>query len=408
MHDKHTILIVDDNLQNVDLLADLFDNEGYNSIVATNGDDAIHAAKVRVPDLIILDIMMPGIDGFEISDKLKQDSNTREIPIIFLTAKADEDSVLSGFKHGAVDYITKPFIGVELLSRVKTHIEISDVKKESLRQQKLILKKHDQLMESITMASLIQNAALPAEEFVNQFLPQYFVLSLPKNVVSGDFYWIKQLENKIYIAVADCTGHGVPGAFMSMLSIAYLNELVDYERILAPNSILDEMRKKIKRAMHQDRRRDTISDGLDIALVVLDLNNKEMEFSGANRPAFILRNIPDKPLPEVYRLVPDKMPIAVHAKEIPFRKEWFPLEENDEIFLFSDGFIDQFGGEYGEKYKVKRFKKLLQTIYGKPTSEQKSLMLKAFYDWQGNQNQIDDVMVLGLKVQETYGDLELF
>jgi len=278
-----------------------------------------------------------------------------------------------------------------------------------LFQQKELQKINESLLSSISYARVIQNAVMPSELFLKQFLPESFVLFLPRDIVSGDFYWIKQVQHKIFIAAADCTGHGVPGAFMSMLGIALLNEIVSSEinpDNLKANEILNELRKKIKHALHQDRRKSSTSDGMDIALCIIDLTKNEMQYAGANNPLYLIRKNNNKP--EVIKFKADRMPIGVYLKERSFTNNIIDLNADDLIYIFSDGFVDQFGGDHDRKYQHSRFREFLLSKSHLILAEQKEALNKEFNEWKGDKAQIDDVLIVGLKIYQSYGEVDLF
>ncbi len=254
------------------------------------------------------------------------------------------------------------------------------------------------LISSINYAKLIQNAVLPSENYLSGYLPENFILNLPKDIVSGDFYWTKESRNLIFIAAADCTGHGVPGAFMSMLGITFLQDILNkhnWNTEIAANNILNILRENIKTALNQKNSNPTVYDGMDIALCIIDSQQNTMQFAGANNPVFIVRK--DAQNTELLAISPDKMPIAVHISERPFKNNFIQLQKNDTIYLFSDGFADQFGGKHGRKFLLKNFKNLLIEISGFPMCEQKDILYTTFIDWKGNNEQVDDILIIGFK-----------
>jgi serine phosphatase RsbU (regulator of sigma subunit)/Tfp pilus assembly protein PilF len=269
----------------------------------------------------------------------------------------------------------------------------------------------EQITDSIAYAQRIQSAILPSQELVDTLLPQNFVLFRPKDIVSGDFYWIKEVQDHIVIVGADCTGHGVPGAFMSMLGITMFNSLIGDRCFDAPGAILDRLRDRVKEMLAQQGNGDEQKDGMDIAIAVFSKNNRELHFSGAHNPLYIIRkkSVPVQndlePFASVengeYRLFEikgDKQPIGVHWEEKPFRTTSVYLKEQDSFYLFSDGFIDQFGGEDRKKFKSMNFKKLLLSVQGKEMELQKQTLEQTFDQWKGDFEQIDDVSVIGVRI----------
>lgn len=248
-----------------------------------------------------------------------------------------------------------------------------------------------QITDSIEYASRIQTAVLPPAEFISGIIPEHFILYKPRDIVSGDFYWISQKEGKTIVAAVDCTGHGVPGAFMSMLGFAFLNEIVNKDLELKPNIILNNLREYIKESLHQTGQENEAKDGMDIALCVIDQQSDTLQFSGAYNSLLLIRNN------EIITLKADRMPIGIHLSEKKsFTNHEITTQKGDNIYIFSDGYIDQFGGKDDRKFKIKPFKELLLSIQGKAMSEQKKILEKRYSEWKGNHEQIDDVLVIGV------------
>ena len=250
-----------------------------------------------------------------------------------------------------------------------------------------------QITDSIEYASRIQTAILPPGDYISKIVPDHFILYKPRDIVSGDFYWITHKDNKVVIAAVDCTGHGVPGAFMSMLGFAFLNEIVNKEIELKASSILNQLRDYVKASLHQTGKDDEAKDGMDIALCVIDLDNLKMQYSGAYNPLYLIRN------QKLISLKADRMPIGIYLVEKEsFTNHEMEIQKGDIIYIFTDGYIDQFGGLNARKFKLAPFKDLLISIKEKPMKEQKQILEQKFSDWRGSHEQIDDVLVMGIKI----------
>ncbi len=270
--------------------------------------------------------------------------------------------------------------------------EIEAQRDEIEAQNDHISKQNLEMTQSIEYARRIQTAIMPTNEVVKSILPEHFVLFKPRNIVSGDFYWMAEKDNKIVIAAADCTGHGVPGAFMSMLGISFLNEIVNVRNETKPNLILNHLRDSIKSTLSQTGKEGESKDGMDIALCTIDLNSKSIEFAGAYNPLYLIRN------GELIEIKADKMPVGIHlAEKDSFTLSEISFEKNDCIYIFSDGYVSQFGGEYGRKFMAKPFKKLLAIIADKPMDKQHEILDQEFEDWRGYNSQVDDILVIGIK-----------
>jgi len=276
-----------------------------------------------------------------------------------------------------------------------------------------ILKQKEQITDSIKYARRIQSAMLPNKNYIKSILPEHFIFFKPKDIVSGDFYFFAQRKNKVYIVAADCTGHGVPGAFMSMLGISFLNAIINSENKLALQmpfagdiinkfndlknkdktaaDILNELREMIKSALGQTGDESEPKDGMDLALAILDNKKSTLQYAGAHNPLYLFRN------KEMFEYKGDRMPIGIHIKEKPFSNHIIKLQKDDVFYLFSDGFIDQFNGETGEKYKTRRFKKLLNDIHLLPLDIQKNKLEKELNEWKKESEQVDDILIIGVK-----------
>ena len=249
-----------------------------------------------------------------------------------------------------------------------------------------------QLQDSIHYAERIQFAAMPTHETLKQWFDEYFIFFRPRDIVSGDFYWAKLIQGR-YLAftVADCTGHGVPGAFVSMLGISLLNEITQRRDINSAAQVLEEMRKSIKESLKQSQDFGDSKDGMDIAFCMYDKQTHILQFAGANNPLYFIR----KGELTVYPAV--KNPVAIYIREKKFETYQIKIENGDIIYLSSDGYYDQPGGPKGKKFMRKNFKELLMSIWDKPMKEQEKTIEMRFDDWKNGYKQLDDVCVMGVK-----------
>ncbi|MCB9188730.1 MAG: tetratricopeptide repeat protein [Flavobacteriales bacterium] len=255
--------------------------------------------------------------------------------------------------------------------------------------------KNKEILDSINYAKRIQSAILPSDELIQSSFRDVFVLYLPKDIVAGDFYWLEHKEDMVYFAVADCTGHGVPGAMVSVVCNNSLNRSVHEYGLTKPCEILGKTRELVVNEFSKSRER-AMMDGMDIALCSLqDLKNGswKLTFAGANNPLWVIRKDADS----VEEYKGNKQPIGKMERSTPFSEQTLILSEGDTIYLFSDGFADQFGGENGKKLKSSMFKRLLLSIQGKGMIGQQKAIEDYLRNWQGDLEQVDDVCVLGVK-----------
>lgn len=260
-------------------------------------------------------------------------------------------------------------------------------------QRDRIFEQNEEITASITYASRIQQAILPPDGSFSS-KPDHFILFRPRDIVSGDFYWIHERDDYIAWMAADCTGHGVPGAFMSMLGTAFLNEIVSTMKELDTSSILSELKANVIKSLHQTGEVGTSQDGMDVALCLLNTQTNKLQFSGAYNDLIVIRQ------GELMEVKADKMPIGVAKdKSDRFSKEEIQVQEGDCLYVFSDGYVDQFGGERGKKFMKKRFKELLLQIHEKPMQQQQKILDQTLLDWMADEyEQIDDIIVIGLRV----------
>ncbi len=296
----------------------------------------------------------------------------------------------------------------------KANIQLQEQKEKIEEQKEKIEEIYGEVTESIEYAKRIQLALIPPLIENDKNISDNFILFKPRDLVSGDFYWLKHLKNKntsIYAAV-DCTGHGVPGAFMSMLGIAFLNEIASKPTINNSAEILNDLRNNIIESLHQKGTQTDSKDGMDVAMVAINKENSTMEFVGANNPVYIIRkqntlNVNNKIIePNIFindtylfEIKGDKMPIGIHVFDNkPFTNNIVKINKGDKIYIFSDGYADQFGGPKGKKFKYKPFKRLLIDAYNKNMTEQKEFIDKTLVDWIGDLNQIDDILIIGIEI----------
>jgi phosphoserine phosphatase RsbU/P len=388
---QSSILIVDDNVKNLQVLGGFLKIEGLSVEFALDGISALRWLEKKIFDLILLDIMMPGMDGYEVCSVIKRNPLISDIPVIFITAKTDSESIVKGFGSGAVDYITKPFIQSELIVRVKTQLSISKSKEKILFYLHQIEERNTNIKASIEYAKYIQTAVLNTSEKYFQHLPEHFFLYIPKDILSGDFYWVCKTDKKLIIAVMDCTGHGVPGALLSILGIALLNETVVYEHILKPDKILESLRTKLIHALGQKDGDFNIKDGIEGIVICYEADSRKLQYSGSYNPLILIHN------GELTTIKADSFSIGFTAENKSFTLHEIYVEENDSIYMFSDGIIDQFGGPVNRRFMIKHLKEIFITNHKTDMKLQKEILLREINSWRGDLVQTDDIIVMGIR-----------
>jgi len=281
--------------------------------------------------------------------------------------------------------------------RERTHeLEVANTEIEAQRdfaryQRDQIAQQQKSIVDSINYALTIQNSLLPSTSMLKEHLPEHFILFKPRDIVSGDYYWVNDQLYHLYVAAADCTGHGVPGAFMSMLGMTLMNEIVNKHPQIDPDELLNELRSQIMETLHQKGDPGAAKDGMDMLVCKYNRQDSRLLFAGANNPLYLVRE------GELTEFKTDKMPVSIHEVMNPFNVQEIKLKPGDLIYLFSDGYADQFGGPLGKKFKYRAFKELLVTNAEKEMHDQGLLLDQAFEKWRGDVEQIDDVVVIGLK-----------
>jgi serine phosphatase RsbU (regulator of sigma subunit) len=342
------------------------------------------------------------IIGFLIYRKIK----VITMPIKKLVEKVN--SISSGFFMERAEVTGNNEITI-LAQQFNNMVENIELKNKSLIESKAEIETmHFDLTSSITYAKYIQSAILTQKEQLDLNLKDYFILFKPCDIIGGDFYWVTNFEKKTIISVADCTGHGVPGALMSMLGVAFLNEIVNKEGITLPEVILNHLRTEVIRSLQQKVGISKQIDGMDIALCVIDYENLKLQFAGANNPIYIIRKSNGMNLNSdntmilgdysLYEIKGDRMPISINDSMDRFTQHEADIYIGDMLYLFTDGFADQFGGEFKKKYYYNNFKKLLLDNCTKSMEEQQFSLEKALRDWQGYNKQVDDILVIGIKI----------
>jgi len=287
---------------------------------------------------------------------------------------------------------------IKITQKQKHLIELQ--KQQVEHQKHLVVEKNNEILDSITYAKRIQSAILPPQRLIKEFLPNSFVLYKPKDIVAGDFYWLEVPDNNninqkpIMMAAADCTGHGVPGAMVSVVCNNALNRSVREYGLTEPGKILDKTREIVIEEFQKSD--EEVKDGMDISLCCLQ--NKTLSWSGANNPLWIVRKNHENSVPELIELKPDKQPIGKYADTKHFTTHTIELFENDTLYIFTDGYQDQFGGPKGKKFMAKNLKELLITINHETMEKQKQILDHAFTEWVGDLEQIDDVTFIGIRI----------
>jgi serine phosphatase RsbU (regulator of sigma subunit) len=307
---------------------------------------------------------------------------------------------LEKFRTGEIkNYVCEIKIGDHYYSqraRYMEDIQVIRIFNNDITHQKkteeLVREKNKDITDSINYARKIQHAILPTEDLVHSELKDYFILYKPKDIISGDFYWFTSLENYFLFACADCTGHGVPGALMSMIGSNTISLIVSDKEIISPGTILNELDVRVRKALKQDGESES-RDGMDLAFCSLEVHKNTLHYAGANRPIAVVRN------GELTEYAPTKFPIGgQYDVSKNFDNNTIQLQKGDCVYLFTDGITDQFGGPKGKKFMKKKFYELLLASNRHSMQEQSRIIFKAFEEWRGDLEQVDDVCVIGIRI----------
>jgi serine phosphatase RsbU (regulator of sigma subunit) len=306
-------------------------------------------------------------------------------------------STTSPYQYVFYSAIVIAFVCLLLLSQTRSLIKTRKLLKEKeqaldlIARQKVELEIRDKnITDSLNYAQRIQEALLPSELYFREHFFKSFILFKPKDIVSGDFYWIGEKDEKVFVVAADCTGHGVPGALLSMIGLEIIEKTINVDNVKIPSQILAILNKELEKTFRREKNIGTIiRDGMDIGICVIDKKNKKIEYSGAFFPLYLIRN------DSLIEIKGDKIIIGMNPKGLAYTDHTIDLMENDILYIFSDGYVDQFGGSENKKFMYRRFRYLLMTIHNFPVNDQKSIMEENIRTWMGKNVQVDDIMVIG-------------
>jgi len=399
--------------------------------------DALKMVNDISPTIILQDLVMPEIDGLHMVYYFRAKRHTQHTPLIVLSAHEDPKIKADAFALGANDYMVKPPDKIELVARIRYHSQayvnrlqrdeahrrveeqtgklqqtneqlreqiskrkrieaaLRESKKKAEKEREAAEEAHKKLMSSIRYAQMIQSSLLPNPENIKSFFPNSFFIWKPRDIVGGDFIFTDDSEDGSVIAVIDCTGHGVPGAFMTIIASSCLRKIIRDEGCREPASILKKLGSLVKTTLQQDTEYALSDDGLDAAICFIsDRDGSEkrtLTFAGAKLPLVHVLN------DEVTLIKGDKKSIGYKKSDVKFSftNHTIPIEKDMAFYLFTDGFVDQLGGEKRRRFGTPRFKKLLRKNSRKPFEEQREMLLRAFEDHQGENDRQDDLTVLG-------------
>lgn len=325
----------------------------------------------------------------------KYQNEKKEEQNILLNERLKNKSMQIYFALGGIALLSVLafFIFRGLKEKQRANIALEGKNKIIEEKSLIVEQQHKDITDSIKYAERIQAAILPPERLWKTILPQSFVFYQPKDILSGDFYWIEETADHVFIAAADCTGHGVPGALMSIVNYNLLNKAVLEKGMTDAGKILDGINSWLTQSLHQSYQEATMRDGMDLSLCVIDKHTNILNYAGAFNSIYIIKN------GQLEEFTPDKQPVGAYIEDNikPFHNKYIPLQANDVVYMFTDGYADQFGGEKGKKYKYKRLQSLLNEVHRQPFQTQKERVSESINTWKGNLEQIDDMLLLGFK-----------
>lgn len=433
--EKEKIIIVEDEGIVAMHLESILENLGFEVYdVYDNGKVLLQDLKEQEDldiDLIIMDIKIKGtLSGIETIKQIKEFS---DVPFIYLTSNSDDSTIEEAKSTKPLAFLKKPFEEAQLKATISTSLfnyrerkkeqaELDDkfsmqqqnikeleetnqhlitatwrereLKQELQKTKEIVDNQNKKILDSINYSHRIQSSIIPSKYEMKSVFSDSFILYKPKDIVSGDFPWMYSKGSYTYIAAVDCTGHGVPGAMMSIIGNLLLKDIINVNIDKKPHQILEELHKAVVKTLRQDVDENNASDGMDIALCRIDNSKREVMFSGAHRPLYQLRG------KELEEYKGDKLPIGgvQYDKEITFTNHVVDVKKGDKFFMFSDGFPDQFGGPRGLKYGPKRIRRVIQEHAHFSMDEFDDLFFDEFSGWIGKGRQIDDVLMIGFSL----------
>lgn len=327
--------------------------------------------------------------------------------VLAVLISASPELVKSGFSdihsQGTNVYIISAFIILSFLNLYLFYFRTRALRKSNkilrekeeaaklvLIQKNILSSRNKSIVESLNYAERIQKAMFTRESDIAEMFPDFFIMQKPKDIVSGDFYWGKKIKDTIFLAAVDCTGHGVPGAFMSLIGLELFRQIICAMKVYTPGKIIDEINNSFDQIF--DKVDDlTVRDGMDLTLCAVNTKTNMLEFAGAFNPLYIIRNR------EIIEIKGDKTMVGPYMgiERRPFTNHRFQLKSRDRIYMFSDGYADQFGGPEGKKFKYRRFRHLLLSLSDKPLRGQNKILESSINEWKGDIEQVDDILVMG-------------
>ena len=429
------ILVIEDEKNIRDTLSEILVLNGYDVECAFNGRNGITKAIEMKPDLVLCDVMMPELDGWQTVKEFRLNPELYCTPFVFMSALSTMQDFRNGMNLGADDYLAKPFDIKELLQIVAYQLNKVEIRKrtnnidknkntkEALNDFKEKIKeKAKDFFDSLERAKMVQKVILPSDAEMKELFPKHFIFYSPKDTISGDFYWSRNVDGIKLVAVADCTGHGIPAALISMVCYNLLNTTVDQYGFRNPTEILIKVNSLLVEFMSAHHK-NYIGDGMDISLCAI-LPSREacpttgggsggvLQYAGAKRPIYIHTkkfnsiNIQEDNLrlhenlegQLLYEIKGSNSSIGGIGSNFEIQEQVFEYQHGDTIYLTSDGFADQFGGNNDKKYKTKSLKNLILSFQTNEMAEQKQLLQKEFENWKRALEQTDDVTVIGIRL----------
>jgi Response regulator containing CheY-like receiver, AAA-type ATPase, and DNA-binding domains len=406
MNTKKTILSVDDSPINNKLIEAYFRRD-YEVISKESGQQALAWLEGNIPDVILLDIMMPVMDGIEVLERIQANDRLKEIPVIMVTAKTEMESIKATLNLGAQDYVKKPIDFTELQTKVLIAFQINEQKQEISK-----YKSYYDIHQGMIHAQRIQRSILPDAEHFRRLYPKSFIINLPKHVVGGDFYWIQQNFHKNSIGVFDCTGHGVPAAMLTVMGQMELHTLSQNGNEIQAQQIFPLLSRKFSKLLNTSADTYTQYDGMDGIFCSIYPQEQFIEFVGAKRSLVLIRENNSQLIVNnedteaklcneqfsLFEIAGDRNSIGKESEFVEFTVNKIKFLPGDRIFLYSDGITDQLGGDQQKRLKRKQFFEKLLEIQTKSINLQKSDIFTWLEKWKSNYEQTDDILVIGIEL----------